>query len=208
MWRRLITITLCIAATLSLLACGGSSNSTSQKDTNQIKSLKDGVYYVRQQNTNKCTPVYFGNATFDSGSVKTSSDAKRILWFKDDFDKIPTLYKGDSLVMHSKDKFEEKMIFERFEDYGYTIGICGMEELKSGRYSISTDISDACTYPGGDTDEILKLASEGKCDTVTLDTVGNRDVRAVGKDNETSSFLSRSGTLKGLEKDKSYKVMV
>ena len=111
MWRRLITITLCIAATLSLLACGGSSNSTSQKDTNYIKSLKDGVYYVRQQNTNKCTPVYFGNATFDSGSVKTSSDAKRILWFKDDFDKIPTLYKGDSLVMHSKYKFEEKMIF-------------------------------------------------------------------------------------------------
>ena len=187
--------------TAALTGCSSTNVSPIKKD--YISSLKDGVYYVRQKETNKCEPIYFGTGTFEEGTVKSSPDDSRILWYKDDFAKIPTLYKGDSLIFYTLKDFEEKITFERFEDLGYTIGICGMTELKSGRYSISTDINKKCTYPGGDTDEILKLTTKN----VTLDTIGDKNIRS-SQDNTGSSFLSRCGTLLGLKKDGIYKATI
>ncbi|MBQ9245525.1 hypothetical protein IJ182_04575, partial [bacterium] len=63
--------------------------------------MEDGVFYVRDQENN-CTPVYFGNGTFEEGSISTTPSDERVLWYKDDFEKVPTLYEGDSLIMFTK----------------------------------------------------------------------------------------------------------
>jgi hypothetical protein len=180
---------------VSLTGCGTNSVISSAKTKDYTASLKDGVYYVRTNGTNACTPVYFGQATFEEGSIKSSADNTRVMWFKEDYESIPTLYKGDSLILYTASTFDEKMTFERFEDLGYTIGICGMTELKSGRYSISTDPDKKCTYPGGDSDEILKLTNK----TVTLDTIGYQDIRATDVSNINTSYLSDYGTILGLD---------
>lgn len=190
-----------MASVLTLTGCSKTEVLSVKKD--YISTLKDGVYYVRQAETNKCEPIYFGNGTFEEGTIKSSPENSRILWYKDDFDKIPTLYKGDSLILYTSKDFDEKITFERFEDLGYTIGICGMTELKSGRYSISTDVNKKCTYPGGDTDEILKLTTKN----VTLDTLGDKDIRS-SQGNTSNTFLSRCGTLLGLKKDGIYKTTI
>ena len=188
----------------TLTACGEPTN-TAGAITGDKKSytsnLEDGVYYVRDKDNN-CTPVYFGNATFEEGSVSTTPSDDRVLWYKEDFEKIPTLYKGDSLIMFTKSEIEERMVFERFELYNPTIGICGMEELKSGRYKIFTNSEKKCTYPYGDTDEILKLDNS----SVILESIGGRGIRQADESDPTKTFLTRSGTILGLKKGDSYNV--
>ncbi len=201
-----ILITFVLTGTIT--ACGGETVTTAGDVVGDKKSyisaLENGVYYVRDQENN-CTPVYFGNGTFSSGSRNETPDDKRVLWYKKDFEEIPTLYKGDSLIMFTTDEINEKMNFERFEIYGYTIGLCGMEELPSGRYKISTETDSNCTYPNGDTDEIIKLTN----DSVILESIGGEKVRNTDDDEGTSNtFLTRSGTIKGLEQDKSYAVEI
>lgn len=195
----LLTAVMSLSA---LTGCGEAANTagaiTGQKKS-YISSLEDGVFYVRDQENN-CTPVYFGNGTFEEGSISTTPSDERVLWYKDDFEKVPTLYEGDSLIMFTKNEIEERMVFERFEVFPTTIGICGMEELKSGRYKIFTNPDKKCTYPYGDTDDILKLDN----DSVILEKIGGQKVRQAGEDNETGSFLTRSGTLKGLDEGKAY----
>lgn len=206
--KRFISILLSLVVVTTFTACGTNNENTvgylSNNQKDYMARLEDGVYYVRAKDTNECKPIYFGEATFEKDSIINSPDNGRIAWFKADFDKIPTLYEGDSLIYFTKSLLDEKMTFERFKDLGYTIGICGMEKLKSGRYAIYTDVEKKCTYPEGDTDEILKLTNK----TVTLDTIGGVDVRAPKDEDSNETFLSEHGTILGLEKDGSYEVSI
>lgn len=203
--KAIITAMACI---LLLTGCGSSSSASPSSSSNTTETatsyasiLKDGVYYVRSQADMSCTPVYFGKATFEPDTVPNSSNPEHVMWFKDDFDAIPTLYSGDSLIYYTEGELDEKMVFERFEDYGYTVGLCGLERLKSGRYKISTDVKDKCTYPDGDTDEIIKYTNG----EIILDYVNTLAIRAdvENKDNP-DPYLSASGTLIMLAKDKYY----
>ena len=206
MKKKLFLATL-LAISFVLTGCGGSSNEntlgnvTGNKDSYTAK-LEDGIYYVRDNHsgTNECVPVYFGNGTFNEGTITTRAEKDRVLWYKDDADKIPTLYKGDSLIYFTKGVLDEHVVLERFEDFKYTIGICNMEEIKSGRYEIYTDPDKKCTYPGSETDHILQLSNE----SVILDFLGDKYIRAVDEEDEIESYLSRCGTLLGLEKDTYY----
>ena len=206
MKKKILSIISTALLATALTACGEPTN-TAGAITGDTKSytssLEDGKYYVRDKDNN-CTPVYFGNGTFEEGEISTTPANDRVLWYKDDFDKIPTLYEGDSLIMFTKNEIEERMVFERFELFNPTIGICGMEELKSGRFKIYTDKEKKCTYPYGDTDEILKLEN----DSVILENIGGQDVRKETDGNVTSTFLTRSGTILGLTKDKAYNVKI
>nr|WP_297765911.1 hypothetical protein [uncultured Butyrivibrio sp.] len=211
--KKIIGTILLSAAMLSSVLTGcGNTTTTDEVITssakNYVSKLEDGKFYVRHkvsEDEYECTPVYFGNGTFEEETTPTTPSDDRVLWYKDDFEKIPTLYPGDSLIMHTTAVVEEKMVFERFEDYGYTIGICGMEELKSGRYKIYTDKDKNNTYPYGDTDEILKLENK----YVVLESIGDKPTRAShGTDQELQTFLTRSGTIRKLEPGKTFKVVI
>lgn len=165
----------------------------------KIDSLVSGEYYVKHEDS--YMQLYIGETTFgDSTTSNPTSD--RIAWFKEDFNQIPTLYKGDSLILYTTDVLDEQFIFERFEDLGYSIGLCGMDFTTSKRLSVSTDVEDGCTYPGGDTDQILSFANE----IVIMDTLGGRPLRAEVDENDDlkCEYLSRCGTITGLKKDEKY----
>ncbi|MCR5669627.1 MAG: hypothetical protein K6G10_01355 [Butyrivibrio sp.] len=205
MKNKIITVcTAVIMAATMLTGCGEPKNTAGALTNNSkdyVSGLVNNVYYIRDKENN-CTPIYFGNGTFEQDSITSNPSNERILWYKEDFEKIPTLYKGDSLILFTTNVVNELMTFERFEYYGYTIGLCGMETLPSGRYKVFTNKDMRCTYPYGDTDEILKLNNE----SVIIESLGDVKVRKPNEDDMTGSFLTRSGTIKGLTANKQYSV--
>lgn len=199
---------LALVSSLLLTGCNSTDEKTTEtKKADYINNLEDGKYYVRHKNL-KCDEVYLGEVTFDTTSLVTSAVDNRVIWFDENmYKEIPTLYKGDSLIYKTSEEITETFNFERFEDFGYSIGLCGLTKTESGRYSISTDPDDNNTFPGGDTDALLQLNNE----SVIIDTIGGDELRAPeeidGKE-IPGGPLTRCKSIKGLTKDKVYKTEI
>lgn len=203
---------LLILAAGSLSACGEEP----QEEVVQIdpevaylENLTSGTYYIRH--TNPETGYYETIDLAYSDASVASEDGT--LWFKEDFyNTIPTFTSGDSIIYYTEDVFDENFSYERYEDMGYTIGLRGMSVSPSGRYDISTNPDSMCTYPGGDTDAILEL---GPNETVKLDTLGEQPIRDKGgyydesdANSNSESYLTRVGTIRGLEQGKEYSAQI
>ncbi len=176
------------------------------EDMSYMDNLENNTYYILHADKS-CEPVLFGEASFNKGDISSVTLDSRIMWFKENVEELPTMYAGDSLIYYSTDILPETFQFERFEDFGYSLGFCQMNRLASGRLSISTDPNDRCTYPGGDTDEILKLTN----DVVVLDKIGGLDIRVPDesvKDPESDDALTRVGTLTNLTQGKQYQTEI
>ena len=200
-----------IVACITILAVSGcSSAETAEKKEDQfayLKKLEDGNFYVRHSD-HKCEELLWTNSTFDQNSTASSPNDKRVVWFDEStYNKIPTLYEGDSLIYKTSDVLTETFVYERFEDFGYSVGLCGLSETESGRYSISTDPDKNNTFPDGDTDELLRLKNK----TVIIDTIGGTELRAPKKTENGITLggpLTRAGSISGLEKDKLYTAQI
>lgn len=155
--------------------------------------LEEGCYYV--QHTNKtCEKLYFGNASFEAGTKTTSASTDRILWFKDDFDKIPNLYAGDKIIYYyTQSELTEEYVIERFMDLGLSIGVRGLEKTPSGRYKISTNVDNKTTYPGDETDKLLNLTNNN----VIIDKIAGISVRS-NEGNNNDELVSKYGTFVNL----------
>ena len=146
--KKIISL-LIICALLSLTGCGGrkavnteeTTEETNDKYKQDAKDLDEDAFYVLKGN--KYYPVYYGEASFSPNNSKaTSSSDDRTLYFMEDWDKIPTLYEGDELIYHTSENLDETFVFERFEDYGYSIGISNLIRLDSGRYAFDAEEGD------------------------------------------------------------------
>ncbi len=199
-----------IITALMLSACLGITGCSTQATDNvaegeyaYLKKLDDNIFYVMNSNK-ECIPLFLPDITFEEGTTPSSPSDNRVVWYKDtDEDKIPTLYAGDSLIFKTSKVLEETFRFERFEDLGYSIGICGLTETDSGRYSLYTDPDKNNTFPYGDTDVLLDFSNK----TLIIDTLGGVSLRAPEKTQNGISVggsLSRAGTVTGLSKDKKY----
>ena len=62
------------------------------------EGLESGNFYIRHKN-NSCEPLYLGEVTFEG--VANTPDNSRVCWFKEDYENIPTLYEGESLILYS-----------------------------------------------------------------------------------------------------------
>ena len=168
------------------------------------EGLKDSTFYVRHSN-NQCEELYMGQASFEGVSQTPSSS--RVIWFMDDFKNIPTLYKGDSLIYYSTLEFDETFTLERFEDYGYTIGIKNAKITETGRVSLELG-DEANTYPGADTDSLLALTNSH----VIFEAIANsRQIREEpGSDCEKDQciWLTRSGTFKTFRANELYEFVI
>lgn len=162
-----------------------------------IPNLEEGGYYVIHNNVPE--KVYMGYATFPYGeqcsisyidNSDTSTD--RVMWFSSDFENIPTFCEGDTLIYYSTSELTEQINFERFEDMGYTIGLCKLVQSTSGRYKISTDPEYYGIYPGSDAEAIYSFPQEN----VILEKVGGVDIR--------EQNISRAGTVKGMKEGKNF----
>lgn len=207
MKKRRTLAAICIAFLCSAMFAGcGTTTSDNNPNENVVirskvaeiksmNSLGNNEFYIQHGNT--YYELYKGYATFTGGT--SSANPSRVLWFNDDTDwnAIPTLYKGDKLIYHYNDEFNENFTFERFLDLGYTIGVCNMSARRSGHYEMSTNL-DQYTYidPGSDATQLHNLGNR----MITFETIGGTEVRKAN--------VTTSGTIAGLKKGKSYKADV
>lgn len=200
-------LAMCIALTTGCSTNASGSGGNEDKANAYLEKMEEGKYYVLHQDKS-FQEVYWGAATFDEEDVVSSPNDNRVIWFDESmYKQIPTLYQGDELVYRTTDEIVETFNFERFEDFGYSVGLCGLKETDSGRYSISTDKDDNNTFPGGDTDELLLLDN----DTVIIDTLGGKALRApVTTENgvKLNSPVSRCNSILNLKKDVTYKAEI
>lgn len=200
-------LTMCIALSTGCSTNATGSGGNEDKANAYLEKMEEGKYYVLHKDKS-FQEVYWGAATFDEEDVVSSPNDNRVIWFDESmYKQIPTLYQGDELVYRTTDEIVETFNFERFEDFGYSVGLCGLKETDSGRYSISTDKDDNNTFPGGDTDELLLLDN----DTVIIDTLGGKALRApVTTENgvKLNSPVSRCNSILNLKKDVTYKAEI
>ena len=107
-------------------------------------------------------PVFFacplGDINFKGDELSDIDQYPRSIWIPSDIDdQIPTVTSKNALIYISDTTVPEEIIFERFADYGYSIGVSNMEADGGGHYFI--------TY--AETDEDLRqisaeLRSKGK----------------------------------------------
>ena len=160
-----------------------------------VSDLTDGAFYVRNAD-GTYDRLYIGESSFQPGSGG-SSDPSRVLWFGRDFDCIPTMHKGEDLVYHSSANLPETLSLERFDDIGYTVGICGLTPSStSGRYMFSTDPGDLNIDVKSDADRLCRLGDQ----TALIDAIGHTSLR--------SGNISRGGTIVGLQEGKTYRTNV
>ena len=192
-----IVLTVCIAAS-SMTGCSVFDRTHGYNDreysiTVETKEsrLEDGSYYV-MKNDGTFHRLYLGETSFGGSPVTSSVSAKRVAWFGKDADRIPTMYRGESIAFRSSTEFSESFPVERFEDTGYTIGICGMKESGTGRYKFSTNPENMQIDMNASTGELYRLGDH----TATMDRIGDIELR--------KGNISRAGTVVGLERGKTY----
>lgn len=178
-----------------------------QKTVLSVYDLENGCYYVwhneKETDIKNDLSGTVGAEVFrlcPSGDInwKKNSFVNRTLWFTsaNDVD-IPTFYPGDVLLYLSKTSVpSDGITWERFADYGYTIGVTNLKEDKSGHYRIvnSGDTGySGYIYPSSDAGV---LESYTNVSSIFLDKIGSVEIRA--------SQISDGGTILGLKKDGTY----
>lgn len=140
-----------------------------------------------------------GDYNFKNQELEEVAQYPRSIWVESGVDdSIPTVTKGDYLIYVSKTEVPDKIVFERFADYGYAIGVSNMIKDSSGHYYIeyaSVDKDDYKYYidPKSDAMQVAELEPVTK---LYLDKVGKVKVR--------EDTVSDGGTVLGLTKDKAY----
>jgi len=172
-----------------------------------VYDLENGCYYVwhneNETDIKKDLTGPVGTEVFrrcPSGDInwKKNSFVKRTLWFTTANDvNIPTYYPGDVLLYLSSTYVpSEGISWERFADYGYTIGVSNLEPDQSGHYRIinSGDTGYAgYIYPNSDA---APLETYTYVSNIFLDKIGSVQIR--------DKQISEGGTVLGLKKDASY----
>lgn len=201
---------LLITATL-LLSCTGctsrrkqevatDTDATAKREFSSMDELEDNHFYIYRNK--KYYPVYINNASFvvdvENSNINTTQNDNRTVYFNDDWDYIPTMYEGDALIYYTSENLNERFIFERFEDFGYSVGLSNLERLESGRYAFDAteeeDDNSVNPYinPESEANKLYKLNQS----QIIIDNIGGAQLR--------SGNISRGGVIIGLEKDKLY----
>lgn len=184
-----------------------SANNQTATEAASVDALTNGCYYVwHNEKSNDITKDLNGTADTNvfklcpAGDVNWDDDTfvTHTLWFSSSNDSsIPTLYPGDKLLYISANKVPyEGISWERFSDYGYTIGVANMEGDSSGHYRIlSSDGEDfhGYIYEKSDANELNRYAA---VTNLFLDKVGGVAIR--------DNSISAGGTVINLDKDKEY----
>lgn len=156
------------------------------------RDLEDKAFYVLKED-GTYHRLYIGETSYKKNSgFPTNPSSKRVAWFGKDYERIPTMYKGECIAYRSSTEFSEQFNIERYEDIGYTIGICNMSESSTGRFKFSTKPDDMQIDIDASTGILYQLGPH----TATIERIGEVDLR--------TGNISRAGTVVGLERGKTY----
>lgn len=216
--KKIIVIMSIIAMSFSMTGCSvfetlsGLSNDkpTSYADINDLEIGKAYVWHDNDVDNIKDDlskvpdhDVFFtcitGDINFKGEEMAETYQTPRSIWIDSNTDsQIPTVTSKDKLIYISETEVPESIVFERFADYGYTIGVSNMVADKGDHFYILYAESDEDDYK-----KYIDMKSDAKqlseFTTITrlyLDKVGDMIV--------DSKNVSDGGTALGLKKDESY----
>lgn len=184
----------------------GQSNQTI-RETSSVYDLTDGCFYVwHNDNTDDIFDDLKGAVDTEvftlcpAGDINWDTDSfiNHTVWFTSTNDsEIPTIYPGDKLLYVSSTLVPyEGIEWERYADYGYTIGVANMIGDNSGHYRIINTDGDGYegyVYPGSDVNVLNKYVGVSY---MFLDKVSGNSIR--------ESSISEGGTVLNLLKDHEY----
>lgn len=140
-----------------------------------------------------------GDTNFKGKELDRSGQYPRSIWVSSSMDdEIPTIVGNNALIYISKTTVPEEIVFERFADYGYSIGVSNMIPDEGGHYYFvyaETDKDDYKYY--------VDTASEA-FSLLCFDTVARLYLDKVGGVLVTEENVSDGGTVLGLTKDAQY----
>ncbi len=140
-----------------------------------------------------------GTISFAGKELDETDAGPRNIWFEEGEDEsIPTVTKKDALLYVSDTKVPGTIVFERFADAGYSIGIAALKEDEGGHFYIpyAEDKDDDYKYYIDPKSKAAELTEFSGIERLYLDKVGDAKV--------TKENVTDGGVVSGLMKDKSY----
>lgn len=201
-----LIITLILTGVITFDTVG--QNNQTVTEASSVDQLSNGCYYVWHNDKtdniiNDLADTTSGEIVFrlcPSGEVNWNDDefVNHTIWFTSTNDvNIPTLYEGDKLLYISSTYVPyEGISWERYADFGYTIGVANMVGDDSGHYRIVNSDGDGYkgyVYSGSDANELNQYLTVSN---LFLDKIGGKTIR--------DSSISPGGTVLNLIKDKNY----
>lgn len=195
--KKKIIVFLIIISVLATTGCNGFKRENAKEGGTDLETvldmekLEDGGFYVLRGD--EYEKLYVQDTNYElSDSSPTSPNVQHTLWYKDDWKKVPTLYKGDQLIYKTTNTLDETFSMERFEYVGYTIGISNLKETESGRFAFETSSDSMNINMNSDAAPLSELSTE----TAIIDQIGGAYLRA--------GNVSSGGCILGLSKGKTY----
>lgn len=217
MYKKMIAFALIGASVMGLTGCSlltvGGMSSDKPYEYNDVESLESGTAYVWSDD--KVTDIrddfngpnekniFFrlvtGDYNFKGSEQVELSEYPRSIWIDESLDEqIPTVTSKDKLIYISDTTVPEKIVFERFADYGYTIGISNLIPDGGDHYYFcyaETDTDDYKYYVDMNSDAADLIQFE----TISRLYLDKVDGKRVNKDS-----VSKGGTVLGLTKGNKY----
>lgn len=218
MMKKIITVILAVVMCMGMTGCSlfetfsndDEDTVTSYRDVNSLKNNKAYIWHNdRESDIQKDLEnpadydVFFqcikGDINFKGEENDDTYGNNRSIWISSENDKdIPTLSSGDMLIYVSDDSVPDTISFERFADYGYSIGISNLTADEGGHYYFPYEESDEDEYK-----RFIDMKSDAK-EITSLDYVSKLYLDKVGEIKVDSESISDGGTVSGLKKDEKY----
>lgn len=162
---------------------------------NNIEDMEDGSYYLKKSDKEYQRP-YVGNLNYKrENNQMPDVNPAYVAWFGQDFQKIPTMHKGEKIIYKSSVPFGEKIRIQRYFDFGYTMGISGLyKSSESDRYYFR--VGEDTNYINPDSSAGAILEEFNSTAAILLESIGDTPLK--------SGNVTEAGTVKGLEKGKTY----
>ena len=217
--RKVIAVLLIAAFSLNLSGCGVFETLQGQTDDKpneyaNVYELSSGKAYVWDHKgetdikkdlaqDRASEAVFFacptGDINFKGDELSDIDQYPRSIWISSDMDdQIPTVTSANALIYISDTTVPEDIIFERFADYGYSIGVSNMEADGGGHYYIPYAQNNEDDYK-----YYVDLKSEA-AQITEFDTIAKLYLDKVGDMQVNEDTVSDGGTVLGLSKDEAY----
>lgn len=162
-----------------------------------LSDLAPGNFYVKSGNSFFLLPIEGANfdlnepvkTTDKSANGMVSSEENRLLDFIYRDAAIPTLYRNDQLIYVSNGSISE-FTWERYSDYGYSIGLSSLELANSGKITFGKNTQ---TASGSSIRDALATAGAGNSSGLTIDAINGTPL--------SSQYLNDGGIITGMSKD-------
>ena len=202
-----VKFALCAAAAIMCLSLAGCKKQEEVGPVEEtltaitLDQLVPGNFYVKSGDSYYLLPVEDANfdakeyeATNGSMNGMTNSDDNRLLNFTLKDSAIPTLYKNDQLI-YVADGTVAEFGCERFNDYGYSIGLSGLDGSSSGKIKSGTNTSVAANanIQIGIGSMALPAGSD-----LTIDKINGTAI--------SSQYVNDAGVVTGMSKDATAKI--